>query len=1035
MDPIAVIGMSGRFPGASNVDEFWDNLRNGVESIASITANDLADAGIPSSVLERPDYVNARGVLDGIDQFDASFFGFSPRGASALNPQHRIFLECAWTALENAGYDQDRHQGLIGVFAGCAVNGYVNRTTANEELSALDRMERDLGNSSDVLSLRTAHKLNLKGPAITVQTTCSTSLVSVVLACRSLNSHDCDVALAGGVRIQIPHRMGYFYARDGIGSPDGHCRAFDAAAAGTVSGSGCGVVVLKRLSEALHDGDTVHAVIRGAAVNNDGSDKIGFTAPSITGQADVIARALDDAGIGPDRVSYVECHGTGTPLGDPVEVAALSKVYGVTGRPTGSCAIGSVKTNIGHLDVAAGIAGLIKVILLLKHGQVPPSLHFRSPNPECRFESSPFFVNGELRPWVRHDEPQMAAVSSFGMGGTNAHVVVEEAPQQQVITSDRGCELLLLSAKSAEALDTMTDGLAAHLRPMPTADFANAAYTLQVGRKAFKYRRVVVASSAAAAAIALETRDATRTLSKRIPAVPRRIVFMFPNESAGLVGVGRDLYQHEPTFRAALDRCAELFAPELSSNFVDMLYGRDRDDASPRSLEPAIDRAALFGVEYALAQLWISWGIRPAALMAGGVGEFVAGAIAGVLPLADSVSLVVLASRTRRGQRNGQNPTMRHSSLRDPSIHELETAARGFSFGRPRVPIVSAFAGRELTSEEVTSSEYWVQQVKEPVRFTEALDAVSSTHDVILLEMGPGMTLPAIACQKLLDSDCVILPSLADSSRLHSDEEALSLAAGQLWLAGQTIDWHAVRSHERRRRIELPTYPFERQSYWLPQPTMRHEAGTGSEAAPQTSTPEGSCGGRFGQQELSSSSPIRRPSIQSPTAETLVSLRSASVVTQRSNPTIPRDVNFAAMPLSAMVTPSELEDIVRSAWRTVLGVEQIGSQADFFELGGDSLLILQTATHVRRALGVDIPTGVFYEETTIAALCSRIQSLLPPAPPESDRIAALLHRIESLTDDQASALLGSLDAATTADAGPGKAGSPRLEEGHSRSTP
>lgn len=1014
MDPIAIIGMSGRFPGASTVDEFWNNMRRGVESIASLTAADLADAGIPQSVFERPDYVKARGVLDGIDEFDAAFFGFSPRSAGALNPQHRIFLECAWTALESAGYDPDRYPGLIGVFAGCTVNGYVNRTVVDDGLSVLERVDRDLGNSTDVLSLRTAHKLNLKGPAITVQTTCSTSLVSVVLACRSLNSRDCDMALAGGVRILVPHRAGYLYARDGIASPDGHCRAFDAAAAGTVSGCGCAVVVLKRLADAVRDGDIVHAVIRGGAVNNDGADKIGFTAPSIAGQADVIARALKDGGVEPRRVSYVECHGTGTALGDPVEIAALSKVYGVSGRPKRSCAIGSVKTNIGHLDVAAGIAGLLKVILSLKHEQLPPSLHFISPNPECRLDSSPFFVNNELRPWKRGDEPRFAAVSSFGIGGTNAHVIVEEAPRDHSIEQEPGCQLLMLSAKSEAALDVMTDRLAACLQTMPVRDFANAAYTLRVGRKAFKYRRAVVASNPEQAATALQTRDATRTISKRVPTVPRRLVFTFPGEADSLGGIGRDIYRREPAFRAAMDVCVELFGQRVGVNLADTLYGDHGRYFHARGLEPVVAQAALFCIEYALAQQWLSWGVRPTALVAAGVGEYVAAAIAGVMSLPDSVALAALAYCANLDARGA-----RASSVDDPSLNEAREPIGAFSSVPPRIPIFSASCKAKVTAAQATSREHWLHLHATPNQLSDAVDALGSLDDVLFLEVGPRTTIGPAASQELERAGGATVPSLATSSRPSADEEALYLAAGELWLAGQIIDWQEVRSHEHRRRVELPTYPFERQRFWIPQPPIRQGDHLGSPASPADKS-DGLGADHADQLEQPRMAVGEASPVPPPITAASHDSRLASLDAGRAMPAQEGDVDLVAVGQTAGVTAIEIEAAVRLAWRTVLGVEDFGSRDDFFELGGDSLAILQTATPIRRAVGIDIPTNVFYEATTISELSSRIQSLLAATIPETDRIAALLERIESLTDDQASALLVSLGAVVSPGANPKK---------------
>jgi acyl transferase domain-containing protein len=511
---IAIVGMNGRFPGADNVANFWQNLRDGVESIRFFSDEELAAAGVEPELLSNHNYVKARAVLDNIGLFDATFFSYNPREAAIMDPQHRIFLECAWQALENAGYDADRYPGRIGVYAGVGLNTYL--LYANRDiLESAGRYQAFIANDKDFVPTRVSYKLNLRGPSINIQTACSSSLVAVHLACQSLLQGECDMALAGGVAISVPHNVGYLYEEGGILSPDGHCRAFDAQAAGTIFGSGVGVVVLKRLQDALDDGDTIHAIIKGSATNNDGSVKATFTAPSVEGQVAMIIDALAGADVDADTISYVEAHGTGTALGDPIEVAALTQVFRTRTQQTGFCALGSVKTNIGHLDAAAGVAGLIKTVLALKHRQLPPSLHFEAPNPKIDFASSPFYVSSTLRDWTPPaDVPRRAGVSSFGIGGTNAHVVLEEAPAPMpTLPARHPHQLPVLSTKNDTALEQATDDLVAHLRQHPESNLADVAYTLQIGRKSFEHRHFVVCRDHAEALAALEGHESDRLVT------------------------------------------------------------------------------------------------------------------------------------------------------------------------------------------------------------------------------------------------------------------------------------------------------------------------------------------------------------------------------------------------------------------------------------------------------------------------------------------------------------------------------------------
>ncbi|MDP9122601.1 MAG: type I polyketide synthase, partial [Acidobacteriota bacterium] len=612
---IAVIGMAGRFSGAADTDQFWRNLVAGVESINFFSERELIESGLDPRIVRAPNYVPAYGVLGDIEGFDPAFFGYAPREAEIIDPQQRIFLECAWEALEKTGYDSTRYRGLVGVWAGVTMSSYLlNLYPLRDRLMAIgiDPTMMAVGNDKDSLATRVSYKLDLRGPSMTVQTACSTSLVAVHMACQSLLSEETDIALAGAVSAAVPQKAGYFYQEEGIFSPDGHCRAFDAKAAGTVFGSGAGIVVLKLLDGALADGDHVHAIIKGSAVNNDGSTKVGYTAPSLDGQAEVIIEALANAGVEPDSVGYIEAHGTATALGDPIEIQALTKAFRRRTERQGFCALGSVKTNLGHLEVAAGIAGLIKTVLAIEHAAIPATLHFERPNPRIDFAASPFYVNTRLSEWPAGR--RRAGVSSFGFGGTNAHVVLEEAPAAAAVPPEaRPWQLLVLSARSGGALEKATDNLAEFLAVHPETPLANAAFTLQVGRRVFEHRRTAVCRDREEAIAALRGRDRERVLSAVHDGKERPVVFLFPGQGTQHVDMARELYQSEEVFRAELDRTAERFRAHLGIDLRTILYpAEDAEEEAIRELsQTAVSQPALFAVELALARLWESWGVRP----------------------------------------------------------------------------------------------------------------------------------------------------------------------------------------------------------------------------------------------------------------------------------------------------------------------------------------------------------------------------------------------------------------------------------------
>ncbi|MBW4506978.1 MAG: SDR family NAD(P)-dependent oxidoreductase [Scytonematopsis contorta HA4267-MV1] len=871
---IAIIGLAGKFPQAKNVEEFWQNLRNGVESISFFTDEELLSSGINAALLSDPNYVRAKAVLEDAELFDASFFGFNPREAEITDPQHRIFLECAWEALENAGYKSETDKGLIGVFAGANLSSYLLNIYLNRKIISVDERQLSIACDKDYLSTRTSYKLNLTGPSYTVQTACSTSLVAVHLACQSLLNGECDVALAGGVSISASRKEGYFYKEGSIESPDGHCRAFDAKAQGTVIGEGVGIVVLKRLEDALRDRDFIHAVIKGSATNNDGSHKVSYTAPRIDGQAKVIKTAQVVAEVEPETITYIEAHGTGTTLGDPIEIAALTQVFQSSTKNKNFCAIGSLKTNIGHLDAAAGVAGLIKTVLALKHKQIPPSLHFEKPNPQIDFANSPFYVNNKLSEWKADKYPRRAGVSSFGIGGTNAHVILEEAPVFVTKESpSRPWQLLVISAKTKTALESATTNLANYLTQHPHTNLADIAYTLQVGRRNFNHRRALLCRDIQDAVQILTAPNQQGIFSNYSENCNRQIVFMFPGQGAQYVNMGRELYETETIFREQVDRCCELLKPHLNLDLKDILYPTTQETAKEKLKQTFLTQPALFVIEYALAKLWMAWDVHPQAMIGHSIGEYVAACISGVFSLEEALILVVIRGRLMQQIEPGlmlsvslsakeiepmlgselslaasnapslcvvsgttdavealQNRLTEqgvdcrrlhtshafHSQMMEPIVEPFAQQVRKVNLKPPQIPFISNVTGKWITAEEATDPNYWATHLRQPVLFNEGIAQL--LEERILLEIGPGRTLTTFVKRQGATSavvSAVVLTSLRHPQEQVSDVAFLLNTLLRLWLTGWEINWAGFYAREQRKRIPLPTYPFERQRYWI----------------------------------------------------------------------------------------------------------------------------------------------------------------------------------------------------------------------------
>jgi len=1016
---IAIIGMAGRFPGAGSVGELWANLVAGKEGISFFSDEELASSGLDVAELRRRGpYVPARGVLKNADCFDAAFFGVRPKEAEVMDPQQRLFLEVCWAALERAGYAPNQMRCAVGVFAGASPNSY-SLNVLSKRPDLVEMVGADLvmfGNERDYLATRVAYTIGLRGLAVNVGTAYSTSLVAVCQACQSLLTYQCDMALAGAASVRVPQVRGYYYQEGNIRSPDGHTRTFDAHAAGTVSANGVGVVVLKRLADAVNDGDQIYAVIKGAALNNDGSQRVSFSAPGVEGQAEVIAMAHALAGVDPETITYVEAHGTATPLGDPIEVAALTKAFRLGTQAKQFCAIGSVKSNLGHLDATAGVTGLIKTALALHHKKIPPSLHFTKANPKLDIENTPFYVNAALQEWkTKPGVPLRAGVSSFGMGGTNAHVVLEEAPELPPPGPSRPWQLLVLSAKTVDALDRATSNLSHHLKHIAchsdgaaaSRELADAAFTLQTGRSEFAHRRIVACQDPAAGAAALEANDPKRVFTHQQQLREPPVVFMFPGQGSQYPGMGAELYHSEPVFRAEVDRCAEYLRPILQADLRAILFPANGSEKEAEQLlvQTQFTQPALFVTEYALAKLWMSWGVKPAAMIGHSVGEYVAGCLAGVFALEDALLLVARRGALVQRQPGGamlsvrlpekellpllnhghleiaaiNSPTLCvvagphdaiaaleknlasrevmtrrlhtshafHSQMMEPVLAPFTELLRQVKLNKPQIPYVSNVTARWITAAEAQKTEYWAGHVRQTVRFAEGIAELMKDGANILLEVGPGQTLSALARQHpAKPAEQIVLASLPLTG--VQEPRGILETLGRLWMAGFAVDWNEFYANERRRRTVLPTYPFQPTRYW-PEPADTVE-------------------------RLSPASPVAMNSGKN------TSLTPCSGEMQP-----PRHSQDVAV--SAAETKTEIlrKDRLLAAARSLLqelsgrDFSDVEPCANFLELGLDSLLLTQAAHLFQRKFGISISFRQLMEElSSLDAVVSHLAATLPP---------------------------------------------------------
>ncbi len=1019
---IAVIGMAGRFPGASGPDELWQLLRDGREGLRRFTALELETEGVSDRA--DPDYVPVRGVLDDADKFDARFFGVSPAEAIVVDPQQRILLELAYNALEDAGYAPTASDAVVGVYAGTHNNSYyLERVLEHPEAVArVGTFATMTGNEKDYVATRIAHRLNLKGPALSVHTACSTSLVAIATAVQHLRAGLCDMALAGGASLTFPQLAGHVYAEGGMLSKTGQTRSFDADAAGTVFSDGAALVVLKPLEDAERDGDHVYAVIHGVGINNDGGEKASFTAPSIEGQAGVIAMAQDDAGIAPDQVDYIEAHGTATPVGDPIEVEALTEAFRRSTNARGFCGLGSIKSNMGHLTAAAGVAGLIKTALALEHEFLPPSLHYESPNPKIAFEQTPFEVVRRGRAWPRADRARFAGVSAFGVGGTNAHVVLGEARVREPSGPSTPYQLLALSAKTEAALARSAARLADHLERANTVPLADVAFTLAVGRDAWPVRRSITARSAGEAVDALRRLSAELQSSPSAPGKqkgagsPSEVVFLFPGQGAQYVGMGANLYDHDPTFRTTVDHCAELLRPILGVDLRSVLYpDRATGEGAHLTREEALEQlkrteftqSALFVIEYALAQRLRAWGLEPAIMLGHSVGEFVAACLAGVFDLQSALRLVA-----RRGQLMQSMPPGAMLSVRQDASEVLQTlpadldlaadnapglcvvagsheavdrfaqelesrgvAARrlqtshafhsrmmegaretfraeldGVRLNPPERLIVSTLTGEVLSAEQAQDPEYWASHLRMAVRFRQAVETVARDTTKVLVEVGPGKTLTTLSSRRAPGETgprAQALPTLTDRAEDDAEWQALLGALGRLWSLGLPLDFHAYFAEEKRHRVPLPGYSFERDSFLLP---------------PKHSQPGRATAARATSPVPASAPPPTPGAMPSPSPSTPVG----------SAPPVPRN--------PAMNRQSHLVQELKSVFEQASGLDFSGAEADddFISIGVDSLLVTQIALRLKQKYKVPLTIRHLMEDySTFGKLSAFLDEKLP----------------------------------------------------------
>lgn len=977
---VAIIGMAGRFPGANTIDEFWELLTEGRETTSFFSADEI-DKNVLSTIKNNPAHVKARGIIDGADEFDAEFFGFKPRSAELMDPQQRVFLEIAWEVLEKTGHLPKKYTGTVGVFAGCGYNTYYDNNVLTNPgiVEKTGHFQVRLLNEKDYIATRTAYQLNLQGPAVAVYAACSTSLLAVAQAVNSIRDGQCSVAIAGAASITSPIKSGHLYEEGSIMSSDGHCRPFDASATGTVFSDGAGVVLLKNLEDALQDGDTIYSIIKGVGVNNDGAIKSSFSSPSPQGQAGAIATAIDDAGIEASSISYIEAHGTATPLGDPIEIEGLSLAFGDQDKKQ-FCAIGSVKSNMGHLTAASGVAGLIKTVLALRNQQIPPSLFYQHINPNIDIANSPFYVNAQLSPWET-DGIRRAGVSSFGVGGTNVHVVLEEFEEKTTTSGiDKPWKLIYLSAKTENSLNQYAQKLGNHISKHPKADLNDIAYTLHTTRAEFNFRRFIVADGNVELISKLNT-PGELSASKNLKTDVSGIVFMFPGQGSQYAKMGADLYQTEPVFAKAVNECIALLQGTIHEDLLQILYPETEDDQSNEKIKQTINaQPAIFILEYAMAKLWMSWGIQPEVLIGHSIGEFVAAHLAGVFTLKDALLLISERARLINDISTGSMLSVRlaadqltdllpgglsiaainslklcvvagpddlvdkfatylsekgipsrllvtshafHSSMMDGVVAPFEAAVRSIKLNAPVKPLISTVTGSWMSEAEATDPVYWAQHLRKTVRFADALDTLLQDENRLFLEVGPGNILATLTRQHDAGRKATVISGF-EKTEMYDECYSVLKAQGQLWLNGIELNWDSVYQGQNRKRIDLPTYAFDHKRYWL------------------------------------------EPAVITNKVETIAD----ALVQQTENPIT------QTIPMRKDILITKLKEIFEDA--AGIEIDTANTGLSFMEIGFDSLSLTQISTNLKKKFNVPITFRKLFEEyNSLNLLASYLDANLP----------------------------------------------------------
>lgn len=1013
LDGIAIIGISARFPKADNISQFWNNLVKGIDCVERFSVDSLRAAGVADTVLNHSKFIPCGGRINDAEMFDASFFGYSPREASLMDPQHRIFLECGWGAIEDSGYDVSRLDCSVGVFASCGMNHYlIHNILANPSIAAnSNEIQLILGNDKDFLTTRLSYKLNLRGPSYDIQTACSSSLAAVHVACQNLLTYQCDMALAGGVFLQIPWWNGYLLADGDIRSSDGICRPFDKDANGTVFGEGAGVVVLKRLQEALKDHDHIYAVIRGSAVNNDGAAKAGFTAPAIEGQSEVIVQALQSAGINASEVSYVETHGTGTQIGDPIEITALSRAFKHFTNKTNFCALGAVKASIGHLDAAAGIAGLIKTALALYHKQIPSTINFKVPNPLLKLEETPFFINDSLIDWkVKQSEKRYAGVNSLGVGGTNVHIVIEQPPQHESAVSCRTVHFLPVSAKSSFSLKAASDNLSLFLNTDNDVSQADIAMTLQQGRQHFPCRSFFISDSCNNRRSIYKNESEPVELQKTPES--KRIVFMFSGQGSQYFKMGADLYSMERSFREAFEQCSEIAGNHIRINLCELLYNSAEDPDCIK--QTGITQPLLFSFEYALVKLWENYGVTPQAMIGHSIGEYVAACVAGVFSLEDALFLVCERGRIMQQQPSGgmlsvnlsptelisfldsgieisviNAPSMCvvsgthehleklsrkfadhnidyrrintshafHSYLMQGAVHSFNPLLNRITNTKPLLPFISNVSGSYFNDSDLSNKSYWGRHLRETVRFHDGVSRLLDDGYRIFLEVGPGNTLVSFVCSSFASwkavhhdhNENILALSSVRHFRQHQNDSVYFLnSLGRLWQHGVDVDFSSFYEGESRYRVSLPCYPFEKKKCWI-NPVSKVDVSIGIGINPQV---------------------VDSFSMKGP---------GKTKVASKSNKS----------------ESADLSEIIGSIWKDLLGLNSVEPQKSFFESGGDSIWASQLLSRIRDKINIEVPLSTLYKAPSLAQLIEEIKKLEPVSITESSRKVPRRSELES----------------------------------------